>query len=44
MSLRPVDKQTGRKRELNERDKAHLKREKEKADWHTRNPDSKWNK
>lgn len=43
MSLVPVAKRTGRKRSLNENERGKLKREKEKADWHKRNPDSNWN-
>jgi hypothetical protein len=42
MSLVPVDKHTGRKRPLNENERTRLRREKEKSDWHTRNPSSKW--
>jgi hypothetical protein len=44
MSLVPVGKNTGRKRSLNENERARLKKEKEKSDWHRRNPDSKWNR
>jgi hypothetical protein len=43
MSLVPVERKSGRKRSLNENERARLKREKEKADWHKRNPGSKWN-
>ena len=44
MSLRPVDKQSGHKRQTNENDRTRLRKEKQKADWYRRNPDSKWNK
>jgi hypothetical protein len=42
MSLVPVDKQTGRKRQVNEQDRGALRKAKERADWNRRNPDSKW--
>lgn len=44
MSLVPVGNKTGRKRSLGDNERARLKKEKEKADWHRRNPDSKWRK
>jgi hypothetical protein len=40
--LRPVDKQSGRKRQTSETERHKLSREKQKADWRNRNPDSKW--
>ena len=40
--LVPVDKNTGRKRQTSERDRHFLKKEKEKADYHNRNPGSRW--
>lgn len=42
MSLIPVDKQTGRKREVNEQDRGALRKAQDRADWNRRNPDSKW--
>jgi hypothetical protein len=44
MAHRPVEKATGKKRPVTPDQAAKLKRQKEKADWHNRNPDSKWNK
>lgn len=44
MALVPLDRSTGRPRPLSEQDRAKLRREKEKADWNRRNPDSKWKK
>jgi hypothetical protein len=44
MSLVPVGMNTGRKRSLSDNERARLKKEKEKSDWHRRNPDSKWNR
>ena len=44
MSLVPLDKKTGHKRQTNEQEQGRLRKEKEKADWHRRNPDSKWNR
>lgn len=43
MSLVPLDKRTGRKRETSETERQRQRQQKEKADWHRRNPDSKWN-
>ena len=43
MSLVPVDRQTGRKRETSERDRHYLREEKKKADFYNRNPHKKWN-
>ena len=42
MSLIPVDKQSGKRRGTNEHEQNRLRREKEKADWSKRNPDSKY--
>jgi len=42
MSLVPVDKQSGRKRQTNEQERTRLRREKQKKDWNNRNPNSKW--
>lgn len=44
MSLVPVDKQSGRKRQVSEQERGRLKKERERADWNRRNPDSKWKK
>jgi len=40
--LVPVDKKTGRKRETNEKDRHHLRQQKEKANFYNRNPHKKW--
>jgi len=37
MSLRPVDKQSGKKRQTNEQDRSRLRQEKQKADYNNRN-------
>lgn len=43
MSLVPVAKKSGRKRSLNEHERNKLKREKEKADYNSRN-EHRWKK
>jgi len=42
MSLRPLNKQTGQKRQTNEQERGRLRKEKQRADWNHRNPDSKY--
>ncbi len=43
MALVPLHPPTERKRETNERDQHHLRKNKEKADYYRRNPHKKWN-
>jgi len=43
MALRPLEKRTGRKRPVNEQERTRQGKQQQKADWHRRNPGSKWN-
>ena len=40
--LVPVDKQSGHKRKTSEQERGRLKKERDRANWDSRNPDSKW--